>query len=106
GRQDELTRLRSAFRRAVRSGAAARMTILGEAGIGKSRLARELVASIGADADVITLRCPAYGEGTFLPLRQAVVEAAGLRGWRALHDLLGKDEHGRRAPAECAEAMG
>jgi DNA-binding SARP family transcriptional activator len=105
GRQDELTRMRSAFRRAVRSGAVARMTVLGEAGIGKSRLARELVASIGADADVITQRCPAYGEGAFFPLREAVVEAAGLRGWRALHDLLGKDDHGRRALSEIAEAM-
>jgi DNA-binding SARP family transcriptional activator len=105
GRQDELTRVRSAFRRAVRSGAIVRMTVLGEAGIGKSRLARELVASIGADADLITLRCPAYGEGTFLPLREAVVEAAGLRGWRALHDLLGRDDHGRRALSEIAPAI-
>jgi DNA-binding SARP family transcriptional activator len=105
GRQDELTRMRSAFRRAVRSGAVVRMTVLGEAGIGKSRLARELVASIGADANAITLRCPAYGEETFFPLREAVVEAAGLRGWRALHDLLGRDDHGRRALSEIAEAM-
>jgi len=105
GRQDELTRMRSAFRRAVRSGAVVRMTVLGDAGIGKSRLARELAASIGADANVITQRCPAYGEGTFRPLREAVVEAAGLRGWRALHDLLGRDDHGRRALSEIAEAM-
>ncbi|TMG07827.1 MAG: hypothetical protein E6I00_17400, partial [Chloroflexi bacterium] len=105
GRQDELMRMRSAFRRAVRSGAVVRMTVLGEAGIGKSRLARELVASIGADANAITQRCPAYGEETFFPLREAVVEAAGLRGWRALHDLLGRDDHGRRALSEIAEAM-
>ena len=106
GRQDELTRIRSAFRRAVRSGTVVRMTVLGEAGIGKSRLARELVSSIGADADVITQRCPPYGEGMFFPLREAVVEAAGLRGWRALHDLLGRDDHERRALSEIAEAMG
>src|SRR5881296_194785 len=105
GRQDELTRLRSAFRRAVRSGAAVRMTILGEAGIGKYRLARELVASIGADAGVITMRCPSYGVGSFLPLRQAVFEAACLRGWRALHDLLDRDDQGGRALSEIAEAM-
>jgi class 3 adenylate cyclase len=104
GRQDELTRMRSAYRRTVRSGTVVRLTVLGEAGIGKSRLARELAASIGADANVITLRCPADGEGAFLPLRQAVVEAAGLRGWRALHDLLARDEHGRRPLSEIAEA--
>jgi DNA-binding SARP family transcriptional activator len=105
GRQDELTRMRSAFRRAVRSGAVVRMTVLGEAGIGKSRLAREFVASIGADANAITQRCPAYGKETFFPLRELVVEAAGLRGWRALHDLLGRDDHDRRALSEIAEAM-
>jgi DNA-binding SARP family transcriptional activator len=106
GRQDELTRIRSAFRRAVRSGSVVRMTVLGEAGIGKSRLAREFVDSIAADADVITQRCPTYGEGTFLPLREAIVEAAGLRGWRALHDLLGRGDHDRRALSEIADAMG
>src|SRR5262249_27733536 len=37
GRDDELTRIRSAFRRAVRSKAVQRLTVLGEAGIGKSR---------------------------------------------------------------------
>ena len=37
---------------------------------------------------------------------RAVVEAAGLRGWRALHDLLGRDDHERRALSEIAEAMG
>jgi len=106
GRQDELTRLRSAFRRAVRSGAVVRMTVLGEAGIGKSRLAQELAASIGADANVITQRCPAYSEGSFFPLREAVVEAAGLRGWRALHDLLSQGDHGRRPLGEIAGSMG
>src|SRR5712691_702198 len=64
GRQSELTRLRSAFRRAVRSGAVVRMTVLGEAGIGKSRLAKELAASIGADAYVITERCPPADEAS------------------------------------------
>jgi DNA-binding SARP family transcriptional activator len=106
GRQRELTRLRSAFRRAVRSGAVARTIVLGEAGIGKSRLAKELAASIGADAYVITERCPPSDEAsTFLPLREAVVEAAGLRGWRTLHDVLGREDHGRRVLSEIAEAI-
>jgi len=106
GRQDELTRMRSSFRRAVRSGALVRMTVLGDAGIGKSRLARELAASIGADAAVITLRCPAYGAAAFFPLRQAVVEGASVHGWRALHDLLARGDHGQPALSEIAEAMG
>ena len=106
GRQNELTRLRSAFRRAIRSGAVVRMNVLGEAGIGKSRLARELAASIETDANVITLRCPAEGEGAFLPLRQAVVEAAGLGGWRVLHDRLAADGDGGLPLGEIAEAIG
>jgi DNA-binding SARP family transcriptional activator len=106
GRQSELTRLCSAFRRSVRSGAVVRMTVLGEAGIGKSRLAKELAASIGADAYVITERCtPAEEASTFFPLREAVIEAAGLRGWRALHDVLGREDLGRRVLSEIAEAI-
>jgi predicted ATPase len=95
GRQDELTRLRSAFRRAVRTGTVKRVTILGEAGLGKSRLAQELIASVGTAAYAITLRCPPYGYGpAFLPLRRAVIEAAGVLGWHALHDLLAADGTG------------
>ncbi len=85
GRQTELSRLRTAFRAAVRAGEPARLTVVGEAGIGKTRFAKEFVSSIGEDAMVITGRCAAYGEGiTFLPLREAVLDAAGPHGWPAL----------------------
>lgn len=76
GRQAELTRLRAEFRTAVRSGSARRLTVLGDAGIGKTRLALELATSLGDEAHVVTGRCPPYGEGiTFLPLREAVDQA-------------------------------
>ena len=105
GRQQELTRLRSSFRRAIRSGAAVRMTIVGDAGVGKSRLATELVASIGEEAQVITQRCAAHGEGfASFPVREALIEAAGLRGWRALHGLLATGED-RRIAADIASAI-
>src|SRR5207248_3971460 len=64
GREDELSWLRSRFRRAARTSEVVRATVLGDAGIGKSRLAKELVASIGSDAEAITLRCPGEGERT------------------------------------------
>ena len=107
GRQEELTRLRSAFRRVVRAGTVRRLTVLGEAGIGKSRLAREFVSSIGADANAITLRAPAPGEGlAFLPVRDAVIEVAGFLGWRGLHRLLVHDYDGQQVSPEIATAIG
>jgi class 3 adenylate cyclase len=105
GRQEELTRMRSAFRRSLRSGSPVRLLVLGDAGIGKSRLAKELAASTRGEANVITLRCPADGEGVFTPVRQAMVEAAGLHGWRALHDALAGDNHGPAPLKQIAEAM-
>jgi predicted ATPase len=107
GRQNELTRLRSAFRRVVRTGSVERLTVLGDAGLGKSRLAREFISSLGTDANAITQRCPAPGEGVaFLPMRDAVVEAAGLLGWRGLHRLLADDHDGQHVAPEIATAIG
>ncbi|HEX7172942.1 MAG TPA: BTAD domain-containing putative transcriptional regulator [Candidatus Limnocylindria bacterium] len=107
GRQGELTRLRSAFRRMVSSGTVRRLTVLGDAGIGKSRLARELVSSIGADANAITQRCPAPGEGVaLLPVRETLIEAAGFLGWRGLHRLLADDHDGHHVAPEIATAIG
>jgi DNA-binding SARP family transcriptional activator/tetratricopeptide (TPR) repeat protein len=106
GRQTELSRVRSAFRRTARSGSASRFTVVGEAGIGKSRLAKEFVESIGSDARIITGRCPAYGEGiTFLPLREAVLGAAGPGGWPVLAELL-KAHGDARAADQIAGAIG
>jgi DNA-binding SARP family transcriptional activator len=79
GRGNELSRLRAAYRRTARSGRPVRCTLVGEAGVGKSRLAEELVASLGRDAQVLTGRCASYGQGlTFLPLREALSELGPL----------------------------
>jgi DNA-binding SARP family transcriptional activator/tetratricopeptide (TPR) repeat protein len=73
GRGNELSRLRAAYRRTIRSGRPVRATLVGEAGVGKSRLAEELVASLGGDAQVVAGRCASFGQGlTFLPLREAL----------------------------------
>ncbi|MCA1833668.1 MAG: AAA family ATPase [Actinobacteria bacterium] len=107
GRQQELTRIRSTFKRTARSGRPAMLTVVGEAGIGKTRLAKEFVSSIGPDATVITGRCVAYGEGiTFLPLREVVLDAAGIEGWPALAEKLGRREGGAHAAAEIAATLG
>jgi tetratricopeptide (TPR) repeat protein len=70
GRGDELARLRAAFDSAA-DGRCVASCVVGDPGIGKSRLARELVRSL--PATVLVGRCAAYGEGaTFLPLVEAL----------------------------------
>ena len=64
------------------------MTVLGVAGIGKSRLAQELVDSVSDRAVSFSGRCLAYGEGiTLWPLTQIVPNALRLaEGVGALDD--------------------
>jgi DNA-binding SARP family transcriptional activator/tetratricopeptide (TPR) repeat protein len=107
GRAAELTRVRAAYSSAVRTNTPHRLTVLGDAGIGKSRLSRAFAASIGSAALVITGRCPAYGEGiTFLPLREAVLDAAGAPGWPALAERLAREEGGAGIADQIGGAIG
>jgi DNA-binding SARP family transcriptional activator len=77
GRTSELDHLTAALDRAVREQRAVLCTILGPAGIGKSRLAHEFVATIQGRARVLTGRCVPYGEGiTFWPLNEMIRQAA------------------------------
>ena len=80
------------------------VTLVGEPGIGKSRLVRELAAGAGADTQVLVGHCPAYGDGvTYWPLREMVLQA--LRG-RALTAVLAATEDGRGAAATIAATLG
>jgi len=73
GRAHELAILRDALAGAVGGRELRAVTVLGAPGIGKSRLARELTASVEDEATVLVGRCNAYGEGTtFRPLREAL----------------------------------
>jgi DNA-binding SARP family transcriptional activator len=73
GREDELGRIRQAFERANRERTPQLFTILGTAGIGKSRLAQEFAAQVDDGATVVVGRCVPYGEGiTFWSLREIV----------------------------------
>ncbi|OAI54152.1 hypothetical protein AYO48_01315 [Gaiella sp. SCGC AG-212-M14] len=73
GRNRELEQLRLAFERVVAERTNYLFTILGPAGIGKSRLVAELCATLSDDAKIIAGRCLPYGEGiTFWPLREIV----------------------------------
>ena len=71
GQSHELERLRSAYGEASSSGVRL-VTVVGDSGIGKSRLARELLRSLEGEAGVVVASCPPYGEGTtFSPIREA-----------------------------------
>jgi class 3 adenylate cyclase/tetratricopeptide (TPR) repeat protein len=68
GRQVELGRLQGAFEQAERGSSCQLFTILGMAGVGKSRLVAEFAGSLGA-ATVVSGRCLSYGEGiTYWPI--------------------------------------
>jgi tetratricopeptide (TPR) repeat protein len=55
------------------------VTVLGAAGVGKSRLVDEALASIGERATVLRGRCLSYGEGiTYWPVAEVVRQAAGI----------------------------
>jgi class 3 adenylate cyclase/tetratricopeptide (TPR) repeat protein len=79
GRERELTMLRHAVERAAADETCQLVTILGPAGVGKSRLTAELLGEVGDDATVLVGRCLPYGEGiTFWPVVEIVKRAAGL----------------------------
>lgn len=69
GREQELARLLAEYARAKEERACRPCTIVGDPGIGKSRLARELLARVGTEPTVMFGRCLPYGEGiTYWPL--------------------------------------
>ncbi|PWU23606.1 MAG: hypothetical protein C5B48_08290 [Candidatus Rokuibacteriota bacterium] len=76
GRRRELETLEAAFVEARENGRCRLVTVAGEPGIGKTRLARELIASLGDAATVLVGRCVSYGQGaTWLPLREMLEQA-------------------------------
>jgi DNA-binding SARP family transcriptional activator/tetratricopeptide (TPR) repeat protein len=78
GREDELARIREALARVAEERRALMVTVLGEAGIGKSRLALELRRDEGDDLRVLWGACRSYGEGvTFSPIADLVAELVG-----------------------------
>jgi len=82
GRDDELERLEEAYERVARDGEPQLLTILGDAGIGKTRLLRELWQRLSRRSPrplLRTGRCLSYGEGiTYWPLGEVLREHFGI----------------------------
>jgi class 3 adenylate cyclase/tetratricopeptide (TPR) repeat protein len=79
GRGRDLALLNVAFERCVARGSREFVTVVGAAGVGKSRLVAELVARYRPRATLLVGRCLPYGEGiTYWPLTEIVEQAVGI----------------------------
>jgi class 3 adenylate cyclase/tetratricopeptide (TPR) repeat protein len=78
-RMPELDRLEGWFRTVVDGGMCAAITVVGSAGVGKSRLTREFLHRLANRATVVEGHCVPYGEGvTFWPVSEAIRRAVGI----------------------------
>jgi class 3 adenylate cyclase len=114
GREDELALLLGAFEEVEAEGACRLVTVVGEPGIGKSRLAAELLGRVGARARVSRGACLSYGEGiTYWAIGEAVRSLAGIRDDQSLEDAraaldasLASSPDGDEVAAQIAHLLG
>ena len=82
GREIDLALLKGIFEKAIAANSVQLVTVVGEPGLGKSRIVAELGAYIDIRAELITWRqgrCPPYGEGiTFWALGEILKAHAGI----------------------------
>ncbi len=100
GRDREVEVIREAWQRAQVERRCELVTIVGDPGIGKSRLVAEVVAEIGAR--IVRGRCLPYGEGiTYWPVVEVVKQLDALpsdpAAAAAMSSLLGESEEGTSA---------
>jgi class 3 adenylate cyclase/tetratricopeptide (TPR) repeat protein len=93
GRETELRRLRDAFEQATHDRSCQLFSVLGSAGVGKSRLAAEFLTEL--DAKVVRGRCLSYGEGiTYWPVVEILKQLGTLPegdAARPLRSVLGEE---------------
>jgi len=78
GRTSELTVLRDELTASADNRECRLVTVIGTAGVGKTRLVSELVAELDGHATVVAGRCLPYGDGiTFWPLTELVRRLGG-----------------------------
>jgi DNA-binding SARP family transcriptional activator len=97
GRERELEALRAAFARACEEDPCHAVAVVGPAGIGKSRLAREFVSELDGSATVAVGRCLSYGESVaYRPLAEIVRQLGDGEPSRWLGEVLEGDEQAQR----------
>ena len=98
-RGTEIDTLTGLFRQ-VKAGHGQVVSIVGEAGIGKSRLLHELrrrLAAAGEDATWLEGRCVSFGQSIpFLPLMDQLRESFGIQEFDGEPEIIAKVEHGMR----------
>jgi class 3 adenylate cyclase/tetratricopeptide (TPR) repeat protein len=95
GRERELTQVVEAWERATARTGCELVTVVGDAGVGKSRLVEEALATV--EARVVRGRCLPYGEGiTYWPVVEVVKRLAALpsdpAAAAAMRSLLGESD--------------
>ena len=107
GRQQELADLCSAFDRCAVNGTCELVTVLGDPGIGKSRLVRELAAFVAERGRVLVGRCLSYGEGiTYWPLAEIVEQIAGSAGHGGISEAMSGEADGQLVASAIWAALG
>jgi predicted ATPase/class 3 adenylate cyclase len=114
GRERQLRSLLDAFEGVVADRACSLFTVLGPAGIGKSRLTREFGSRIVGRATLLSGRCLSYGEGiTFWPITEMAIQAAGIsdetppeQAREALRTALGDAPDSDAIAAQLADVLG
>jgi predicted ATPase/class 3 adenylate cyclase len=113
-REEELRLLANAFAEAAHRRSCRLVTVVGEPGVGKSRLATELISRVAGEATVLSGRCLSYGEGiTFWAIGEIVRDAAGIRDEHTQEEarariasLLRGEENAELVATRVAQAVG
>ncbi len=107
GRGRERTVLEQAYERVVTERGCHLFTVLGAAGVGKSRLLAEFLKGLGDNATIVGGRCLPYGEGiTFWPLLEVTRKLYGEELVSAITARLAGDENAELIAKRVSAAVG
>jgi class 3 adenylate cyclase/tetratricopeptide (TPR) repeat protein len=114
GRLRPLRHLDDAFHEAIDERICHLFTIVGAAGVGKSRVVEEFIGSLGEQAKVASGRCLAYGQGiTYWPVAEAIRNGVGIAEGDAseaalarLREVLGAEPEAERVASIVGGLLG